>query len=201
MTLYEFDNNFRAQGFKNIAGIDEAGRGSLAGPVVAACVVLYEGFYTEMLKDSKELSSSLREKVFEEIINNAFVGIGIVEPFVIDKINILEATKVAMNEAFKNLRKEVDLILIDAIQLPQIKVKQKAIPKADRLSASVAAASIVAKVIRDRIMLNYHKIYPHYGFDSHKGYLTRRHLMALRKYGPCPIHRKSFAPVRKISLF
>lgn len=201
MTIYEFDESLRVHGFKNIAGIDEAGRGSLAGPVVAACVFFPEKIYIEGLRDSKELSSEEREKIFEKIMTCAYVGVGIVEASTIDRINILEATRLAMVMAFKNLKTDIDLVLIDAVHLPQIKVKQKTIPKADKLSATVAAASVVAKVTRDRIMIDYHRIYPQYGFDCHKGYATKKHIIALKNFGPCPIHRKSFAPVRELSLF
>lgn len=202
MSLFAFDESFRKAGYRTIAGIDEAGRGPLAGPVVAACVCFKEGFSIEGLKDSKELKKNQREKLFDTILENAFVGVGVVDVEVIDKINILEATRLAMKKAFEEIKKDFDLLLIDAINIPQLShVNQKAIVKGDKKSASIAAASIVAKVIRDRIMNEYHKIYSNYGFDKHKGYATKQHIEAIKKFGPCPIHRKSFSPVRELCLF
>lgn len=201
MNPFEFDESFRNEGFNVIAGIDEAGRGCLAGPVVAACVSFKDDVFIAGIKDSKELSAQQREDLFEEIIKHAFVGIGIVDVDVIDRINILEATRLAMIKAFQNLGREVDLLLIDAMQLPNIKVAQKSIIKGDKKSACIASASIVAKVTRDRIMKQYHHLYSNYGFDKHKGYATAQHLSALRKFGPSPIHRKSFSPVKELLLF
>lgn len=201
MSLFAFDESFRLQGYNLIAGIDEAGRGCLAGPVVAACVSFRDSVFIEGIKDSKELSSEQRESLFQEILNHAFVGIGIVDVDLIDRVNILEATRLAMMEAFENLGREIELLLIDAVELPALKVDQKALIKGDRKSASIASASIVAKVTRDRIMRQYHEAYPMYGFDKHKGYCTKEHLNALKKFGPCPIHRKSFSPVRELMLF
>lgn len=201
MSLFAFDESFLSQGFSIIAGIDEAGRGCLAGPVVAACVSFRENVFIEGIKDSKKLHPCQREKLFQEILNQAFVGIGIIDIDLIDKINILEATRLAMTRAYENLGRSVDLLLIDALILPDIKIIQKAIIKGDQKSAVIASASIVAKVTRDRIMREYHKTYPQYGFDRHKGYATREHLNALKKFGPAPIHRKSFSPVRELMLF
>lgn len=201
MSLFAFDESFRLQGFNLIAGIDEAGRGCLAGPVVAACVSFRDSVFIEGIKDSKELSPEQRESLFQEIINHAFVGIGIVDVDLIDRVNILEATRRAMMEAFENLGREIELLLIDAVELPALKVNQKALIKGDQKSASIASASIVAKVTRDRIMTQYHEAYPQYGFNRHKGYGTKEHLNALKKFGPCPIHRKSFSPVRELMLF
>ncbi|WP_297214058.1 MULTISPECIES: ribonuclease HII [Thermodesulfovibrio] len=201
MSLFAFDESFRLQGYSIIAGIDEAGRGCLAGPVVAACVSFRDSFFVEGIKDSKELSPEQRESLFQEILNHAFVGIGIVDVDLIDRVNILEATRRAMMEAFENLGREIELLLIDAVELPALKVNQKALIKGDQKSASIASASIVAKVTRDRIMRQYHEAYPMYGFDKHKGYGTKEHLKALKKFGPCPIHRKSFSPVRELMLF
>ncbi len=201
MSLFAFDDSFRSQGFRIIAGIDEAGRGSLAGPVVAACVCFKEEVFIEGIRDSKELNSVQREKLFEEILSKAYVGVGIIENDVIDRINILEATRLAMKNAIENLSKDVSLLLVDAIQLPQIKIPYRAIIKGDRKSASIAAASIIAKVTRDNLMRNYHKNYPQYGFEKHKGYATKEHIKALHKFGPSPIHRKSFYPVNALMLF
>ncbi len=201
MSLFAFDEAFIAQGYRSIAGIDEAGRGCLAGPVVAACVSFRDKILIDGIKDSKELTAKQREKLFDEIISNAFVGIGIIDVALIDKINILEATRLAMKKAYENLGKEVELLLIDAVYLSDLKVSQRAIIKGDKKSASIASASIIAKVTRDRIMRQYHETYPNYGFKKHKGYATKEHLFALKKFGPCPIHRKSFSPLRELMLF
>lgn len=201
MSLFAFDESFRLQGFSIIAGIDEAGRGCLAGPVVAACVSFRDNVFIEGIRDSKELTAEQRERLFKEILHNALVGIGIIDPDLIDRVNILEATRLAMKKAYENLGTKVELLLIDALDLPQIEVFQKSIIKGDQKSAAIASASIVAKVTRDRIMKQYHETYPHYGFERHKGYATKEHLKALKKFGPCPIHRKSFSPVRELMLF
>ncbi len=201
MSLFAFDESFIVQGYRSIAGIDEAGRGCLAGPVVAACVSFRDKVLIDGIRDSKELTAKQREKLFDEIISNAFVGIGIIDVPLIDRINILEATRLAMRNAYENLGKEVELLIIDALSLPELKVSQRAIIKGDKKSASIASASIVAKVTRDKIMKQYHETYPHYGFQTHKGYATKEHLFALKKFGPCPIHRKSFSPVRELMLF
>lgn len=201
MSLFAFDDFFHAHGYGIIAGIDEAGRGCLAGPVVAACVSFKDKVYIEGIKDSKLLTAQQREILFDKIIENAFVGIGIIDVDIIDRINILEATRLAMIKAYENLGRNVELLLIDAVLLSELKISQKAIIKGDQKSALIASASIIAKVTRDRIMNYYHKEYSQYGFDRHKGYATKEHLMALKKFGPCPIHRKSFSPVRELMLF
>lgn len=199
MSLFTFDKSFKRAGYRAIAGIDESGRGCLAGPVVAACVSFKNDVFIEGITDSKKLTQEERQRLFEEILKDAYVGTGIVNAELIDRINIFQATRLAMLKAFENLGREVDLLLIDAMKLPQLKIKQNSIVKGDKKSASIASASIVAKVIRDRIMKHYHEIYSQYGFDKHKGYATKEHLSALKKFGPSPIHRKSFCPVRIIS--
>ena len=182
----------RSKGFIHIGGIDEAGRGPLAGPVVAGCVVLPEGLYLEQLNDSKKLSAQVRDKLFDRIINEAVdYGIGMVMPDEIDAINILNATKKAMAMAVASLKRKPDYLIIDAVKLP-LETEQLSIFKADSLSVSVAAASILAKVTRDRWMEQIHREYPEYGFEQHKGYGTAEHMAAIRKYGLCPIHRRSF---------
>lgn len=201
MNLFAFDESFRSQGFSIIAGIDEAGRGCLAGPVVAACISFKENIFIEGIKDSKALFFNQREKLFQEILNKAYVGIGIIDAGLIDRINILEATRLAMTKAYENLGRDADLLLIDALDLPDIKIMQKSIIKGDQKSAVIASASIAAKVIRDRIMKQYHEVYPQYGFDRNKGYATQEHLKALKEFGPCPIHRRSFSPIRELMLF
>jgi ribonuclease HII len=188
---------------KRVAGIDEAGRGPLAGPVVAGAVILDSRFKIKNLRevnDSKKLSAKKREELFDLITKNKNIewGIGIVSEKVIDKINIKNAAELAMEKATKQLKKKSDFLIIDGNSLKNSKLKSynlKLIVKADAKVFSVAAASILAKVTRDRIMQKYHKKYPQYRFDLHKGYGTKLHLTMLKKHGPCPIHRKSFSPV------
>ncbi len=201
MDLYQYDESFRKKGFKIIAGIDEAGRGPLAGPVVAASVVLKEKIRIDGLRDSKKVSPEEREHLYIKIKDSSLdIGIGIVGHEDIDRLNILRATKLAMQLAVSNLSTQPDLLIIDALSLPLIKIKQISPVKAETVSASVAAASIIAKVVRDRIMLDFHKQYPHYNFNKHKGYSTKEHLEMIRIYGPCPIHRKSFSRVMNLEL-
>lgn len=191
MSVYEKDA--RSKGYKMIAGMDEAGRGPLAGPVAAACVILPEDCNIEGVNDSKKLSASQREKLYDVIYDKAIsVGVGIVDQDVIDSINILNATKLAMKQAVSKLSIKPDLILIDAVSLDDLDIEQRSIIKGDALSISIAAASIIAKVTRDRIMNDYDTVYPEYGFAKHKGYGTEEHINAIKKYGICPIHRLSF---------
>ncbi|MBM4141362.1 MAG: ribonuclease HII [Nitrospira sp.] len=201
MDLFQHDEDLRQKGFTRIAGIDEAGRGPLAGPVVAAAVVLSEDIKIKGLRDSKKVPEKEREPLFFEIINSSLdIGIGIVGHEEIDTLNILRATKLAMKYAIEDLSTSPDLLIIDALSLPLIPIKQLPLIQGDNKSAAVAAASIIAKFLRDRIMLEYHRQYPHYNFDKHKGYSTREHLDMLRLYGPCPIHRKSFHRVMSLEL-
>jgi len=190
--LFKYEEIARSKGFIRIAGIDEAGRGPLAGPVTAACVILPENCFIEQLNDSKKLSEKVRDKLFDIIRAEAVdYGIGMVMADEIDEINILNATKKAMAMAVSRLNHQPDFLIIDAVKLP-LETEQLSICKADSLSASAAAASILAKVTRDRWMDEIHDKYPQYGFIQHKGYGTQMHVEAIRKYGPCPIHRKSF---------
>ena len=176
-----------------ICGIDEVGRGPLAGPVVAGAVILPKDHTILYLNDSKKLSEKKRELLYDEIMEHAVAtGIGMVGPARIDEINILQATYEAMRLAVAHLDPQPDLLLNDAVTIPKIPYKQVPIIKGDAKSISIAAASIVAKVTRDRLMREYDKIMPEYGFASHKGYGSREHIEALRKYGPSPIHRKTF---------
>jgi ribonuclease HII len=192
-----FDEGFRCAVGGLLAGVDEAGRGPLAGPVVAAAVILPEGCRIEGVRDSKSLSARMREEVFERIRCRAVaIGVGVVEPDEIDRINILQAALRAMREAVHKLHPRPAVVLVDGprgigLDLPQIPVV-----KGDARSQSIAAASVIAKVTRDRMMRRYHELYPQYGFDRHMGYATRYHLEALRKHGFCPIHRRSFRGVR-----
>lgn len=179
--------------FDFIAGCDEAGRGPLAGPVVAAAVILPKNFYHPEIDDSKKLSPLKREELFI-IIQKAAVSFsfGIVPVEVIDEVNILQATKMAMSEAINKLSPQPEIVLIDALKIDTLAIEQYPIIKGDSLSINIASASILAKVKRDSIMLEYHRQYPMYGFDKHKGYPTLLHRECIKKYGPCPIHRKTF---------
>ncbi|MBI4688829.1 MAG: ribonuclease HII [Nitrospirae bacterium] len=201
MDIYRYDESLLKDGFKRIAGIDEAGRGPLAGPVVASAVVLPSGCTIKGLRDSKKVPEKERGSLFYDVLGSCLdVGVGIVEADEIDRINILMATKCAMEKAVKDLSLMPDLLLIDALKLPALKIRQIAHIRGESVSASIAAASIIAKVVRDRLMQNYHAAYPEYGFDKHKGYCTKEHMNNLLYYGPCPIHRKTFDKVMDLVL-
>lgn len=188
----------RNKGFTLVAGIDEAGRGPLAGPVVAACCILKGLPFTTEVNDSKLLSPKKRETAYREIILKTFFSIGIVKSDLIDKINIYNATKLAMEKAVKNLSLVPDYLLIDGnISLPNISIPQKLLIKGDSRSLSIASASIIAKVTRDRIMAYYHEYFPHFGFFKHKGYGTREHYRVLKYIGPSLVHRRSFNLISK----
>lgn len=200
---FAFDEALRRRsGVSLLAGVDEAGRGPLAGPVVAAAVVLPRRAVIEGVRDSKKVPAQEREELFWKILDCALdFGIGAVGPAEIDRINILEATRLAMSSALADLSCAPDLVLLDAVSLPGVAAaRQLPLIRGDGKSASIAAASIVAKVVRDRIMMKYHALYPQYGFDRHKGYGTRTHLERLGRCGPSPIHRKSFERVRSLML-
>lgn len=189
--MREFENKYSDLAY--VAGIDEAGRGPLAGPVVAAAVILPKDIFLPFLNDSKKVTEKRRDVLFDEIKQNAIAyGIGIASNTLIDEINILQATYEAMREAINALEKTPDVLLVDAVHIPDINIKQVGIVKGDAKSVNIAAASILAKVTRDRIMVEYDKIYPEYGFASNKGYGTATHIAALKEVGPCVIHRKSF---------
>lgn len=176
-----------------ICGIDEVGRGPFAGPVVAGAVILPKDDPILYLNDSKKLSEKKREALYDEIMERAVaIGIGIVSPARIDEINILQATYEAMREAVSKLSREPDLLLNDAVTIPEMTIMQVPIIKGDAKSVSIAAASILAKVTRDRLMIEYDKILPEYGFAGHKGYGSKEHIAAIQKYGPSPIHRRTF---------
>lgn len=179
-------------------GVDESGRGPLAGPLVAACVFLGKENFGYQVNDSKSISPSLRLKSFFEIIDSSLVSVGIVYQGIIDQINIYKATRIAMRDAVLGLGIKPDYVLVDGPIKIDIPFPQKSVIKGDRRSLSIAAASIVAKVVRDTIMYKFDKEYPQYGFKEHKGYPTPRHIRALFKYGPCAIHRLSFKPVSNI---
>jgi len=196
-----FEETARKRGFQFIAGLDEAGRGPLAGPVVAAAVVFPKTRSLKGIDDSKVLSAGQREKALSLLQRRALgVGIGIVEAGEIDRINILQASLKAMELAVQSLPLRPDFLLIDGLHCLKLLVEQKAIPKGDRRCLSIAAASIVAKVTRDRLMVAYHQDYPEYNFAQHKGYGTREHLQAIQKYGCCPLHRQSFKKTHQLPL-
>ncbi len=190
--MLEFEKKYGPD-FSCICGIDEAGRGPFAGPVVAGAVVLPPGLKIQGLNDSKQVSPARREELFEEIREKAVsVGIGMASPGRIDEINILQATYEAMRRAVEDLTVVPDLLLNDAVTIPQLPIKQVGIVKGDARSLSIAAASIMAKVTRDRMMIDYAELYPEYGFEKNKGYGSEEHRAALKKFGPCPIHRRTF---------
>jgi ribonuclease HII len=190
-----YEQKLARKGYARIAGVDEAGRGSLAGPVVAAAVILKSRDFENRIDDSKKLTRLQRENTYREITDKAHIGTGIVDEKTIDAINILEATRLSMQEALKRLPLQPDLVLLDGnINLP-IDVPYESIIGGDGLSLSIACASIIAKVTRDRIMSLYHSRFPEYNFLAHKGYGTREHLAVLQRIGPSAIHRLSFAPL------
>jgi ribonuclease HII len=193
----DFEKQAWREGFCFVAGVDEVGRGCLAGAVVAAaCILDLSKPLPEFLNDSKKLSEKKRLKIDEEIRANAVAfAIGQVEAEEIDEINILQATKKAMRLAIEKLAPNADFLLIDALQLKEINLPQKAIIKGDAISASIAAASILAKTYRDNLMKEFHEIYPEYGFAKHVGYGTKAHFEAIKQHGACPLHRKSFRGV------
>ena len=203
VTMQAYENELRAEGIRYIGGVDEVGRGPLAGPVTAACVVLPEDFDVLGVDDSKKLSEKKREELFDKIREKALaVGIGMCDNRVIDEINILEATKKAMAEAIRDADSQLEEkglspegtehLLIAAVSLKDVDKPQTSIIKGDAKSLSIAAASIIAKVTRDRLMAEYHRQYPYYGFDTNKGYGTKAHYEGIDKYGITPIHRKTF---------
>lgn len=189
--MFDFDSSISDSLY--VAGIDEVGRGPLAGPVVTACVILKKDANLPFLNDSKKLSKSKREKLYELITaQSVSYGIGIESEKVIDDINILQATYKAMRNAVAAMDVKPEFIIVDAVTIPKLNIPQKGIIKGDAKSASVAAASIIAKVTRDRMMEEYDKLYPEYGFKNNMGYGAAAHIEAIKKYGPCPIHRHSF---------
>ena len=197
-----YENALRSQGYELIAGIDEAGRGALAGPVVAGAVILplTAGLaWFGLVRDSKSLNRSRRDSLFDLINHEAIaVGIGIVSPQMIDAVNILKATKLAMMQAVETLSRQPGFLLIDRLGLSQCPIPQRGITGGDRTCLSIACASIIAKVARDRMMEELDSVYPGYGFAVHKGYGTGDHLACLRRLGPSPAHRRYFAPVKSI---
>jgi ribonuclease HII len=196
MDIYRHDDDFRRNGYLIIAGTDEAGRGPIAGPVVAATVVLPSSTRIKGLRDSKKIPEKEREHLFWEVLASAEdIGIGISDNNQIDNTDILKATKSAMRSSVEDLINNPDCLIVDAVTIPNLTIKQFPVIKADAKSASVAAASIIAKYVRDRLMIHFDSLYPQYNFAKHKGYCTREHMERVAKYGPCPIHRISFRQV------
>jgi ribonuclease HII len=201
MDLYEYENALYEEGIKYIGGVDEVGRGPLIGPVVACCCVLPKDFKLEGLNDSKKLSEKKREAYAPYIKEHAIAyALGIVSPEEIDEINIYEASRKAMMIAISDVRKQIDLqhVLVDAMPLPDLDINSTSIIKGDSKSISIAAASVIAKVTRDEMMIELDKKYPEYGFKDHKGYPTKKHIEAINKYGLIDGYRKSYGPVKKI---
>lgn len=199
MNLFEFDSNFRSRGFAALVGVDEAGRGPWAGPVVAAAVILPQNAFIDGLNDSKKLSQVKRKTILDKIHKTALAySVGIVSHTQIDQINILKATYQAMKIAIAGISIPFDLVLVDGWAIPNLEYKQQNLISGDAKSACIAAASIVAKETRDAIMEQMANEYPQYGFEKHKGYGTKTHIEALQKYGHCPIHRVSYAPIKAI---
>jgi len=198
----DHERALRQKGFPLVVGIDEAGRGPLAGPVVAAAVVLADGFHHDRLDDSKKLTARQRDELYSELTSRADINwaVAIVEPDEVDRLNILEATHEAMRRAVAGIVPDPDHALIDGLPVLPFPIPQTALVGGDGLSFSIAAASVIAKVTRDRIMVAMDAQYPGYEFAQHKGYGTALHLAKLRAHGPCPIHRKSFSPVRQAVL-
>lgn len=191
--ITEYERKYQNMGIEFVGGIDEVGRGPYAGPVVTACVILPKGCKIEGVNDSKKLSLKKREELFDVIKKKAVsIGIGIVDNHEIDKLNILQATYKAMRIAIDNMDIKPQQLLVDAVTIPHIYIPQEAIIKGDAKSISIGAASIIAKVTRDRMMVEYAKVYPQYGFESNVGYGSKYHEEAIRKYGLCEIHRRSF---------
>lgn len=198
--LFAYERQLRAKGYSLIAGVDEAGRGPLAGPVVAAACIIPEDFFIEGVNDSKQLTPAKRARLFDQLISSTEIqyGIGVIEAEEIDQINILQATFKAMQKALEKISLIPDYVLVDGSLLPKWRYPSQAIVSGDRLSYSIAAASIIAKETRDELMNAYESHYPGYGLGKHKGYGTKAHLEAIQRLGPCPIHRKSFEPIKSL---
>ena len=210
---FDLEKKMLADGHEFIIGIDEAGRGPLAGPVVASAAVLknyspeiMERDDFELVRDSKTLSEKQREKMFDFVHENFYVGVGVIDHKTIDRVNILEATFLAMKAALSDLKNKIKyherkhIVVVDGNKkISNISLFQEAVPSGDKLVKSISAASIVAKVTRDRIMEEMHTMYPEYAFDKHKGYGTKLHMQLLQKHGPCKIHRRSFAPISRLA--
>jgi ribonuclease HII len=201
LDLKRFENEAHARGYRRVAGVDEAGRGPLAGPVVASAVILGDKIRLDGIYDSKQLTARKRLAAYQRICREALaIGIGVIDAEIIDRINILQSSLLAMEVAVAHLDPQADYLMIDGNHATALSLPQRTITKGDARSVSIAAASIVAKVTRDRLMERYHTQYPAYRFDRHKGYPTRVHREAVRKHGCCPIHRVTFRGVKEYAL-
>lgn len=199
LAMFRYEREAEVEGLDIVAGVDEAGRGPLAGPVSVAAVILPKGLLLPHLNDSKKISAAVRDRLYDEIMEKAVcVKHVFVDEKTIDRVNILQATMNGMYEAVFGLTPQPQKVLLDAVELTGLPMPSLPIIKGDSKSASIAAASIIAKVSRDRLMDQYDKQYPEYGFAAHKGYGTSQHIAAIRKYGPCPIHRVSFEPIKSV---
>ena len=197
--LYQYEKELWKNGINLIAGMDEVGRGPLIGPVVTACVILPKDFVLDGLTDSKKLSEKKREEFYDYIMEHAIsVGIGMMDEKVIDEVNIYEATKLAMYQAVEKSKVKPEHVLIDAMKLDKLEMPSTSIIKGDAKSISIAAASVIAKVTRDRMMIELDKKYPMYGFKSHKGYPTKKHIEAIKEYGLINGYRKTFKPISEM---
>ena len=197
--LYKYENELWSKGINYIGGIDEVGRGPLVGPVVTACVILPKDFVLEGLTDSKKLTEKKRDEYYDYIMDHALsIGIGMMDNKVIDEVNIYEATKLAMYQAVENSKITPEHVLIDAMKLEKLSMPSTSIIKGDAKSISIAAASVIAKVTRDRMMIELDKKYPMYGFKDHKGYPTKKHLEAIKQYGILDNYRTSYKPVKEV---
>lgn len=197
--LYEYERAAKEEGYELVAGVDEAGRGPLAGPLAVAAVILPLGIYLPFLNDSKKLSEKRREALYDIIKEKALAySVVFIDRETIDRENIYQATQRGMYDAILKLSPSPEKVLIDAMPLDKLQIPHLSIVKGDSKSASIAAASVLAKVTRDRFMKEIDAIYPEYGFKNHKGYGTKAHIEAIKKYGPCPMHRTSFEPVKSL---
>ena len=199
-TMMSWERSARERGFRFVAGLDEVGRGPLAGPVIAAACILPEGALIEGIDDSKKLPPFERSRIYQEILSYRGIdyGIGIIDAKGIDQINVLQASLQAMTIAISRLQHTPDFLLVDGNRMPTTSTPGEAIVQGDSRCQSIAAASIIAKEIRDQLMQAYHEQWPQYQFASHKGYGTEEHLLAIQEYGPCPIHRMSFEPLKSL---
>jgi ribonuclease HII len=198
--LKKYEDDLKKSGYGLIAGVDEAGRGPLAGPVVACACIIKDDFYMQGINDSKKLTAKKRELIYRAVIENEKIdfGIGIVDSITIDNVNILQATFLAMKIAINNLKNKPGFIIFDGNQYPLLSIPSEGIIKGDSKCLSISLASIIAKYTRDEIMESYHKKHPEFGFNSHKGYGTKKHIEAINSIGILPIHRKSFEPIKTL---
>lgn len=199
--MWSLENKYRRQGLRRLAGVDEVGRGCLSGPVLAAAFVASPNVEPPPVRDSKRLTPTRRGRLYPLLLGAALdYAVGLAGPREVEELNVLGATRLAMARALRALRVEPELVLIDGLELPSLSLPQRKVVRGDATVGSIAAASIIAKVTRDALMVALHRAFPAYGFDSNKGYGTPQHLRALRRFGPCPLHRRTFSGVRQPEL-